>query len=213
MNSNNMVNFKLLTGGSRVLSSSPGIIPAYGQQQSQLQPSGGGQVVMQAAKHSNQQLQSQQNAVATSAATMNLMSKTTIGQQQVVITKPHHVSTPSIQRGQLENPRDKKLMDKKRLQDLVNEIDPNMQLDDDLEEMLMKVLSDFVDDAVLSGCTLAQHRKSNTLDVKDIKLHLDKQWNIFVPGFGNDESKQNKKVQATEVHKQRMALIRKANKK
>ena len=88
---------------------SSNLTAAYGQQQSQLQPSGGGQVVMQAAKHSNQQLQSQQNAVATSAATMNLMSKTTIGQQQVVITKPHHVSTPSIQRGQLENPRDKKV--------------------------------------------------------------------------------------------------------
>ena len=33
-------------------------------------------------------------------------------------------------------------------------------------------MEDFVDEAVSSGCSLAQHRKSNTLEVKDLKLHL-----------------------------------------
>jgi len=41
----------------------------------------------------------------------------------------------------------------------------------------------------------------------------EKSWNIRVPGFGSEEIKNNKKTVATEAHKQRLALIRKANKK
>lgn len=135
---------------------------------------------------------------------------------QVIINKTTSLQQPLpnfINQANKTAPRDNKLLDKKRLQDLVNEIDPNLQLDDDLEEMLMKVLSDFVDEAVASSCVLAQHRKSNTLEVKDLKLHLEKQWNIFVPGFGSEDTRSNRKTQTTEAHKQRMALIRKANKK
>jgi len=79
--------------------------------------------------------------------------------------------------------------------------------------MMIRVLNDFLDETVSSSCVLAQHRKSNTLEVKDLKLHLEKSWNIRVPGFGSEEIKNNKKTVATEAHKQRLALIRKANKK
>lgn len=141
------------------------------------------------------------------------------------ISHPHVViSKPAVQQQQPQPmqsyitqqsnaPRDNKLLDKKRLQDLVNEIDPNLQLEDELEEMLMKVLSDFVDEAVSSSCALAQHRKSNILEVKDLKMHLQKQWKIFVPGFSSEDLKTNRKTSSTEAHKQRQALIRKAGKK
>jgi len=140
-------------------------------------------------------------------------------QQQLIINRTTTgISNPvRVQLGNppLNNftPPSNKLISKKRLEDLVKEIDPNLQLEEELEEQLIKVMEDFVDEAVSSGCSLAQHRKSNTLEVKDLKLHLERQHNIYVPGFGGDDSKQKQKFQSTEAHKQRMALIRKANKK
>ena len=59
------------------------------------------------------------------------------------------------------------------------------------------------------GCQLAKHRKSDTLEVKDIQLHLEKNWNIRIPGFGGEEIKPLKKPVLTDAHKQKMLLIKK----
>ncbi|XP_034253467.1 transcription initiation factor TFIID subunit 12-like [Thrips palmi] len=105
------------------------------------------------------------------------------------------------------------LLSKARLQDLVREIDPNVQLDDEVEELLMQLADDFVETAVNSASLLAKHRKASTIDVKDVQLHLERNWNMWIPGFGNDEIRPFKRAAMTEAHKQRLALIRKALKK
>jgi len=105
------------------------------------------------------------------------------------------------------------VLNKQRLQDLVREIDVNEQLDDDVEEMLLQIADDFIENVVTNSCLLAKHRKANTLEVKDVQLNLEKNWNIWIPGFGSDELRPYKKATATEAHKQRMALIRKTLKK
>ncbi|KFV77686.1 Transcription initiation factor TFIID subunit 12 [Struthio camelus australis] len=102
---------------------------------------------------------------------------------------------------------------KKKLQDLVREVDPNEQLDEDVEEMLLQIADDFIESVVTAACQLARHRKSNTLEVKDVQLHLERQWNMWIPGFGSEEIRPYKKACTTEAHKQRMALIRKTTKK
>lgn len=38
--------------------------------------------------------------------------------------------------------------------------------------MLMQITDDFIENVVTAACELARHRKSNTLEAKDIKLHL-----------------------------------------
>ncbi|XP_062848225.1 transcription initiation factor TFIID subunit 12 [Trichomycterus rosablanca] len=111
------------------------------------------------------------------------------------------------------SPEEKQVLSKKKLQDLVREIDPNEQLDEDVEEMLLQVADDFIESVVTAACQLARHRKSNTLEVKDVQLHLERQWNMWIPGFGSDEIRPYKKACTTEAHKQRMALIRKTTKK
>lgn len=58
------------------------------------------------------------------------------------------------------------------MQDLVREIDPSVQLDDEVEELLMQLADDFVETAVNSASLLAKHRKAHTVDVKDVQLHL-----------------------------------------
>ena len=62
----------------------------------------------------------------------------------------------------------------KQLQDLVNEVDPKQLLDDDVEEQLMIMADDFIESVVTASCQLAKHRKSTTLETKDLQVHLGK---------------------------------------
>lgn len=105
------------------------------------------------------------------------------------------------------------MLSKQRLQDLVREVDPNEQLDEDVEEMLLQVADDFIENVVTNSCSLAKHRKANTLEVKDVRLNLERNWNMWIPGFGAEELRPYKRSMTTEAHKQRMALIRKTLKK
>lgn len=65
-------------------------------------------------------------------------------------------------------------MTKTRLQDLVKEVDPTEQLDEEVEEMLLQLADDFVETTVNAACLLAKHRHANTVEVKDVQLHLGK---------------------------------------
>ncbi|KAM4700011.1 transcription initiation factor TFIID subunit 12 isoform 2-T2 [Discoglossus pictus] len=111
------------------------------------------------------------------------------------------------------SPDANQVLTKKKLHDLVREVDPNEQLDEDVEEMLLQIADDFIESVVSAACQLARHRRSNTLEVKDVQLHLERQWNMWIPGFGSEEIRPYKKACTTEAHKQRMALIKKTQKK
>ncbi|XP_077280957.1 TATA-box binding protein associated factor 12 [Temnothorax americanus] len=102
---------------------------------------------------------------------------------------------------------------KTRLRDLAREVDPTEQLDEEVEEMLLHVADDFVETTVNAACLLAKHRRANTVEVKDVQLHLERTWNMWIPGFGTDEVRPYKRATVTEAHKQRLALIRKSIKK
>jgi hypothetical protein len=39
-------------------------------------------------------------------------------------------------------------------------------------QVLMTIADDFIDNVVNNACILAKHRKANSLDVKDVQLHL-----------------------------------------
>uniref|UniRef100_A0A8V0YTS2 Transcription initiation factor TFIID subunit 12 n=1 Tax=Gallus gallus TaxID=9031 RepID=A0A8V0YTS2_CHICK len=70
------------------------------------------------------------------------------------------------------SPESNQVLTKKKLQDLVREVDPNEQLDEDVEEMLLQIADDFIESVVTAACQLARHRKSNTLEVKDVQQYL-----------------------------------------
>lgn len=79
--------------------------------------------------------------------------------------------------------------------------------------MLLQIADDFVEDTVKSACAFAKHRKVSKIEVKDVQLHLERKWNMWIPGFGTDELRPYKRATVTEAHKQRLALIRKTIKK
>lgn len=141
----------------------------------------------------NCNIQSSTNTVGTqvkSSSTTATVSTTTV---------PHDVQT--------------QILTRPRLQDLVREVDPTEQLDEEVEELLLQMADDFVESTVGAACLLAKHRKASTVDVKDVQLHLERNWNMWIPGFGTDELRPYKRAAVTEAHKQRLALIRKALKK
>nr|KAF6319768.1 hypothetical protein mMyoMyo1_008505 [Myotis myotis] len=70
------------------------------------------------------------------------------------------------------SPEDNQVLTKKKLQDLVREVDPNEELDEDVEEMLLPIADGFIESAVPAACQLARHRESSTLEVKGIQLYL-----------------------------------------
>ncbi|GIY97062.1 hypothetical protein CEXT_174151 [Caerostris extrusa] len=105
------------------------------------------------------------------------------------------------------------VLNKQRLQDLVREVDPTVQTDEETDELLLQLAEEFIEDVVETSCTLAKHRKSSILEVKDVQLSLEKDWNMWIPGFGCEEVKPYRKSFVTEAHKQRMSLIRKTLKK
>lgn len=64
-------------------------------------------------------------------------------------------------------------LDKERLQHLVREVDPNEQLEEEVEDVLLSLADDFVDSLVSSSCMVAKHRKSKTLEISDVQMVLE----------------------------------------
>jgi transcription initiation factor TFIID subunit 12 len=76
--------------------------------------------------------------------------------------------------------------------------------------MLIQIAEEFVDSTLLASCQNAKHRKSNTVETKDVQLYLgirisllkkdlnnsvvlERTYSMWVPGFGTEDPKQYKK--------------------
>ncbi|CAO2182274.1 unnamed protein product [Urochloa humidicola] len=103
-----------------------------------------------------------------------------------------------------------RLLTKRSIHELVAQIDPNEKLDPEVEDVLMDIAEDFVESVTTFACSLAKHRKSNTLEAKDVLLHAERSWNITLPGFSGDEIKLYKKQHINDIHRERLALIKKS---
>ncbi|GAA5862344.1 hypothetical protein JCM8547_007610 [Rhodosporidiobolus lusitaniae] len=103
---------------------------------------------------------------------------------------------------------------KRKIRELVEAVDPEERLSDEVEDLLLEICDEFIDSVTRFGCQLAKHRKSDRLEVKDLALHLERSYNIRVPGFAPDEGTRqgggssSRRVVLPPGHAARLAAVR-----
>jgi len=78
---------------------------------------------------------------------------------------------------------------RRTIQDLVSSVDPNVKIDSEVEDLLLSIADEFIDSVTNFSCRLAKHRGGDTLEVRDLQLHLERNHNIRIPGFASDETR------------------------
>ena len=77
-------------------------------------------------------------------------------------------------------------------------------------QIFLQITDDFVDDLITAACRLAKVRGSNTLDVRDIQIVLERQYNIRIPGFSTDEIRTVRRPQPAAGWSQKMMAVQAA---
>lgn len=120
---------------------------------------------------------------------------------------------PSMPGYVLETSEDGRVLSKKKLNELVREVcgpGGDDHLTPEVEEIFLQVADDFVDDLITAACRLAKLRGSATLDIRDLQLVLERQYNIRVPGFSSDEIRTVRRPQPATGWAQKMSAVQAA---
>ncbi|KAF2819565.1 hypothetical protein CC86DRAFT_398577 [Ophiobolus disseminans] len=96
---------------------------------------------------------------------------------------------------QLEGEGDR-VLSKRKLDELVRQVTGGSEeaLTSEVEEAVLQLADDFVDNVIGSACKLAKLRESPQLEIRDLQLILERNYNIRIPGYASDEVRTVRKV-------------------
>lgn len=105
-----------------------------------------------------------------------------------------------------------RILGKRKLRELVMSVigheNEGMLIDGDVEETLFDAADEFVTSVTSFACRLAKHRKSMKLESKDLQLHLEKNWNIRIPGYSADEVRSIRRIAPIASYNQKIAGVK-----
>ncbi|KAF7168259.1 hypothetical protein CNMCM5623_001302 [Aspergillus felis] len=122
---------------------------------------------------------------------------------------------PAIQKhpGYVLEGEGQRVLSKKMLDILVRQVTGGGEgegLTPDAEEFILQMADDFVDDVITAACRLAKLRPSSTLELRDIQLVLERNYNMRISGFSTDDLRTVKKPQPTQGWTQKMSAVQAA---
>ncbi|KAI9791494.1 MAG: Transcription initiation factor TFIID subunit 12 [Peltula sp. TS41687] len=109
-----------------------------------------------------------------------------------------------------------RVLSKKKLDELVRQVTGGGEglggqlLSPDCEEAILQFADDFIDQVVTAACRVAKLRSSNTLELRDIQLVLERNYNIRIPGYSSDEIRTVKKFAPAPGWTQKMSAVQAA---
>ena len=127
------------------------------------------------------------------------------------------MAQPGVQRPSqftLEGEGDR-VLSKRKLDELVRQVTGTASSDSsadsgltpEVEEAVLTLADDFVDNVITSACRLAKLRTSQTLDMRDVQMVLERNYGIRIPGYGLDEVRTVRKFQPAPGWQSKMQAV------
>lgn len=61
-------------------------------------------------------------------------------------------------------------------------------------QAMLQLADEFVDTVITSACKLSKLRESSNLEIRDLQLVLERNYNIRIPGYSSDEVRTVRKL-------------------
>jgi transcription initiation factor TFIID subunit TAF12 len=77
-------------------------------------------------------------------------------------------------------------------------------------QSMLTVADSFVDQVLHNACKMAKERGSKILEIRDIQLTLERNYNIRIPGYASDEIRTVRKIQPAPAWIAKMSAVQAA---